>query len=259
MRRGDLTCSLWVQACEVTRDVNMPDAQRKAHRLLAAALRGYLYVERDLYRGPAGGSLEAGFAVVRAYRRKTGAAVKAYAKQAGTMRVEWVVDERRDARAELLTRRVSLSASGAAALMCEAMDMARPELAEFQAEVLDVCRSTATPLDVMRALHPLYVLATATGPARGPEPAVSVREEAAAAYDSLLLTGQCTLAPSSGGGRLRDCLLGLAFSGALVRQGRRLCFALPPGLAAAMVIQEFPVRADEAFAQGWQAEGRFHV
>ena len=244
----DESCALWVQACEVTRDLDMPDARHKAHRLLAAVLRGRLYVDRSLYSGPVGGSLEAGFAVVRAYRRKTGAALKTYAKQTSTMRLEWVIDERRDARAELLNRRVTMSPGDAASLVREAISLARDDLLQLQDEVLAVCRSTATPLDVARALHPLFLLATSSAPARGPEPSVPVQEEAAAAYGSLLLTGQCTLSPGSGGGRLRECLLGLAAVGALVRQGRRLCFALPASLAAAMVTRGYPAGLDEASA-----------
>jgi hypothetical protein len=120
---------------------------------------------------------------------------------------------------------------------------------------MEIAHSDAAPVDVAIALAPLLLLVTSDMPVRGPQPLVPVREAAARAYNSLLLTGQCTLASGAHVGRLRDCLDALHASGCLVRPGRRLCYALAPRLAAAMALPASP-GSHEHVAPSDRREGR---
>jgi hypothetical protein len=234
-RQGwDETSSLWIQSGEATRDILIENAPHKAHRLMAANLRGHPYVERAIYDSPRTGLLTYGAATIRVYLRQTGRALKAYAKRHDLMRLEWVLDDRSAALMEGCRRRIPIRGDEAADLVSEVLQVARPEMVAFEDEVLAICRSDATPLKVVCALEPLISLATSAESSRGPRPRAAVAQAAGEAFDSLMLSGQYTLPSASREGRLRSSLDSLLRAGTLVRDARRLCYSLAPALAAAM-------------------------
>ena len=229
---------LWPQEFEGTRDIMMPRARQKAHRLLSSSVQGQLFVDRTIYDGPSGGSVDGGFACIKAGDRQTGGRLKTYAKTSDHLRLEFVLKGRAAVRLETSGWRAPLTPTGAKQLVAEMLELARDPLARFEADVRAICNTESTPIDVTRALAPLIDLADPRGPSvRGPQPCKPTWLEAGEAYDQLMLTHQCVLAANPSA-RLRRCLDVLVAGGILRRRGRRLCFALSPELSGALARHE---------------------
>ena len=230
--------TLKLQPLECTHDFPHERAPEAAHRFSrgafdasATTLRS-LGVERLQVRD------EKGYAWLRIVTRQRGSQLKGYAKCPSLLRVEWVLERRRDVSEELGCE-AAHPRDGVTDILSSAFALAAEELAPFKEWILEVGKGTAHNVELLLGLRPLLDLCNVGEQRRGPVPQSSVAEQARLILTALL-TGGRALTTGLRSGPLRRTLEGLVADGVLVPgRGRRLGFAVAARYVSGLQVADF--------------------
>jgi hypothetical protein len=178
---------------ELARDVAVEDSRSAALLLSHSVLLGTRWTERDVYRvGSADGASPP---ITRWWRKKKGAAFKAYAKSParqdlpGCLREEVSCQGRKALKEIGCEMQTDWSREGFAALLTDFVTGALPRLDTLHDHVAMVLAGSARPADLFASLSPM-VLPMAGITTGGRPTSIEQLAELRHAFDCLVLTGQ---------------------------------------------------------------------